>query len=138
MKEISTISLERMNNGAHFLYVSNILTRAETDAKVKTKVAAQVATVTQEDKDLKISQKNLLTDELPKQTPSAMPLYRGYKKAIVGFLNLSVKAIAQVAQSTQSADQRLCHQLQNATRPRNGTFDEPQFCGLYIDRNRRT
>ena len=40
MKEISTISLERMNNGAHFLYVSNILTRAEADSKVKTKAAA--------------------------------------------------------------------------------------------------
>lgn len=43
MKEISTISLERMNNGAHFLYVSNILARAEADPKVKTKAAAQVA-----------------------------------------------------------------------------------------------
>lgn len=82
MKEISTISLERMNNGAHFLYVSNILTRAETDAKVKTKVAAQVATVTQEDKDLKISQKNLLTDELPKQTPSAMPFTEVTRKQL--------------------------------------------------------
>ncbi len=46
MKEISAISLERMNNGAHFLYVSNILARAEADAKVKTKAAAQVAAPT--------------------------------------------------------------------------------------------
>ena len=70
MKEISTISLERMNNGAHFLYVSNILTRAEADSKVKTKAAAQVAAlkaaVAQEDKDLKISQKSLLTDDIAK------------------------------------------------------------------------
>ena len=70
MKEISTISLERMNNGAHFLYVSNILVRAEADPKVKTKAAAQVAAlkaaVAQEGEDLKISQKSLLTDDIAK------------------------------------------------------------------------
>ena len=37
MKEISYISIQRMNNGAHFTFVSNILARAEanTPAKVK-------------------------------------------------------------------------------------------------------
>lgn len=39
MKEISTISLERMNNGAHFLYVSDILARAEADTVVNAKAA---------------------------------------------------------------------------------------------------
>ena len=77
MKEISTISLERMNNGAHFLYVSNILARAEADTKVKTKAAAQVAAlkaaVAQEDEDLKISQKSLLPDDIAKAIPNATP-----------------------------------------------------------------
>lgn len=101
MKEISTISLERMNNGAHFLYVSNILARAEADAKVKTKAAAQVAAlkaaVAQEDEDLKISQKSLLTDDIAKADTERDALYSGYKKAVAGFLNLPVEAMAQAA-----------------------------------------
>ena len=101
MKEISTISLERMNNGAHFLYVSNILARAEADAKVKTKAAAQVAAlkaaVAQEDEDLKISQKSLLTDDIAKADAERDALYSGYKKAVAGFLNLPVEAMAQAA-----------------------------------------
>ena len=43
MKEISDIYLGRMNNGAHFTYVSNLLARAEGDRAVSTKAAAQVA-----------------------------------------------------------------------------------------------
>ena len=101
MKEISTISLERMNNGAHFLYVSNILARAEADTKVKNKVAAQVAAlraaVTQEDEDLEISQKSLLTDDIAKADTERDALYSGYKKAVAGFLNLPVEALAQAA-----------------------------------------
>lgn len=101
MKEISTISLERMNNGAHFLYVSNILARAEADTKVKTKAAAQVAAlkaaVAQEDEDLKISQKSLLTDDIVKADAERDALYSGYKKAVAGFLNLPIEAMAQAA-----------------------------------------
>lgn len=101
MKEISTISLERMNNGAHFLYVSNILAHAEADAKVKTRAAAQIAAlktaVAQEDADLKTSQKSLLTDEIVKADNERDALYRGYKKAVAGFLNLPIEAMAQAA-----------------------------------------
>ena len=34
MSEIGTLSLERLNNGAHFLFISNVLARAEVDANV--------------------------------------------------------------------------------------------------------
>lgn len=101
MKEINPISLERMNNGAHFLYVSNILARAEADTKVNTKASAQVAAlkaaVAQEDEDLKISQKSLLTDDIAKADAERDALYSGYKKAVAGFLNLPVEAMAQAA-----------------------------------------
>lgn len=30
MSEITTLSLERLNNGAHFLFISNVLTRADS------------------------------------------------------------------------------------------------------------
>ena len=61
MSEIGTLSLERLNNGAHFLFISNVLARAEADANVKSKLSAQIvslkAAMEQEDEDLKISQK---------------------------------------------------------------------------------
>ena len=68
MKEIGTIALDRMNNGAHFLFVSNILARAEADEKVSTKVAPQInllkAAIGEEDAAMKLSQKSLLTDDI--------------------------------------------------------------------------
>ena len=55
MSEITTLSLERLNNGAHFLFISNVLARAEADANVKSKLSAQIvslkAAMEQEDKD---------------------------------------------------------------------------------------
>lgn len=101
MKEISEIYLGRMNNGAHFLYMSNILARAEADTKVKAKAAAQVAAlkaaVAQEDKDLKISQKSLLTDDIAKADTERDALYSGYKKAVQGYLNFPIREKAQAA-----------------------------------------
>ena len=62
MSEIGTLSLERLNNGAHFLFISNVLVRVEVDANViKSKLSAQIvslkAAMEQEDENLKISQK---------------------------------------------------------------------------------
>lgn len=105
MKEISEIYLGRMNNGAHFLYMCNILSRAEADTKVNTKAAAQVAAlkaaVMQEDENLKISQKSLLTDDIAKADAERDALYSGYKKAVQGYLNFPVEAKAQAAKVLQ-------------------------------------
>ena len=61
MSEIGTLSLERLNNGAHFLFISNVLARAEADANVKSKLIAQIvslkAAMEQEDEDLKTRKK---------------------------------------------------------------------------------
>ena len=43
MKESSDISIQRMNNGAHFTFVSNILARAEADTSVKGKASELVS-----------------------------------------------------------------------------------------------
>ena len=55
MSEFGTLNLERLNNGAHFLFISNVLARAEADANVKSKFSAQIvslkASLEQEDKD---------------------------------------------------------------------------------------
>ena len=42
MSEIETLSLERLNNGAHFLFISNVLARAEADANVKSKLSVLI------------------------------------------------------------------------------------------------
>lgn len=101
MKEIQDISLPRMNNGAHFTFVSNILARAEADSKVKAKaaelVAALNAAVAAEDEALKISQKSLLTDEIAKADSDRDALYAGYKKAVEGFQAMPIADMAKAA-----------------------------------------
>ena len=101
MKEISDINIQRMNNGAHFTFVSNILARAEADTAVKEKASELVsnfkAAVTAEDEALKISQKSLLTDDIAKGDNDRDALYAGYKKAVEGFLAMPVADMAQAA-----------------------------------------
>ena len=45
MKEIYDINIQRMNNGAHFTFVSNILARAEADYRVLVKMVNALALV---------------------------------------------------------------------------------------------
>ena len=101
MKEINDISLPRMNNGAHFTFVSNILARAEADTAVKGKASELVSNfktaVNAEDEALKISQKSLLTDEIAKADSDRDALYAGYKKAVEGFLAMPIADMAQAA-----------------------------------------
>ena len=101
MKEIQDISLPRMNNGAHFTFVSNILARAEADSKVKAKAAELVTALKEaaaaEDEALKISQKSLLTDEIAKADSNRDALYAGYKKAVEGFQAMPIADMAQAA-----------------------------------------
>ena len=101
MKEIYDINIQRMNNGAHFTFVSNILARAEADTAVKGKAADQVnnlkAAVSAEDEALKISQKSLLTDDIAKADIDRDALYAGYKKAVEAFLAMPIADMAQAA-----------------------------------------
>ena len=101
MKEIYDINIQRMNNGAHFTFVSNILARAEADTTVKGKASELVSNfktaVSVEDEALKISQKSLLTDEIAKADSDRDALYAGYKKAVEGFLAMPIADMAQAA-----------------------------------------
>ena len=101
MKEIYDINIQRMNNGAHFTFVSNILTRAEADTAVKEKASELVSNfktaVSAEDEALKISQKSLLTDEIAQADSDRDALYAGYKKAVEGFLAMPIADMAQAA-----------------------------------------
>ena len=101
MKEIYDINIQRMNNGAHFTFVSNILARAEADTAVKEKASELVSNfktaVSTEDEALKISQKSLLTDDITKADSDRDALYAGYKKAVEGFLAMPIADMAQAA-----------------------------------------
>ena len=101
MKEIYDINIQRMNNGAHFTFVSNILARAEADTTVNGKAAELVsnfkAAVAAEDEALKISQKSLLTDDIAKADIDRDALYAGYKKAVEAFLAMPIADMAQAA-----------------------------------------
>lgn len=101
MKEILDINIQRMNNGAHFTFASNILARAEADTTVKGKASELVsnlkAAVAVEDKALKISQKSLLTDEIAKADSDRDALYAGYKKAVEAFLAMPISDMAHAA-----------------------------------------
>lgn len=101
MNEIGTISVERLNNGAHFLFISNVLARAEADTNIKSKLSAQIASLKsakeQEDEDLEISQKSLLTDEITAADAERDGLYSGYKKAVKGYTGLPVENMAKSA-----------------------------------------
>ena len=101
MKEIYDINIQRMNNGAHFTFVSNILARAEADTAVKEKALELVSNfktaVSAEDEALKISQKSLLTDDIAKADIDRDALYAGYKKAVEAFLAMPIADMAQAA-----------------------------------------
>ena len=101
MKEIYDINIQRMNNGAHFTFVSNILARAEADTTVNGKAAELVSNfktaVSAEDEALKISQKSLLTDDIAKADIDRDALYAGYKKAVEAFLAMPIADMAQAA-----------------------------------------
>lgn len=101
MKEIQSISLERMNNGAHFLFATNITSHAESDAKIKSKTEALIAAMrtalTEEDNALKLSQKSLHTDDIAQSDSQRDALYSGYKKAVNGYRNFPVEELAKAA-----------------------------------------
>lgn len=103
MKEIYDINIQRMNNGAHFTFVSNILARAEADTAVKGKASELVSNfkvaVAAEDEALKISQKSLLTDDIAKADIDRDALYAGYKKAVEAFLAMPIADMAQAAKA---------------------------------------
>ena len=103
MKEIQTFYIGGMTNAAHFLFVSNIAERAEKDAAVAEKCAAQVKAlrdaVTAEDENLKLSAKSLLTDKIAEADKERDRLYAGYKKAVSGYEGFPDDAMAEAAKA---------------------------------------
>lgn len=91
MEQISSVSLERFSNGAHFVMMGDVLKHAEADPKIKQKVGNLIddlkTAFAQEDEALRISQKNLKTDDIAAADALRDNIYRGYKKAVKAYLS---------------------------------------------------
>lgn len=107
MKQISTIYLDGLTNGAHFSLMKRLIETAEADSKVSTKASAQLAKLktsfAQEDADLKISQKSLDTDKIKDADSRQDKLYSSLKRAVKGFLGDSDSEIAEAAKVINQA-----------------------------------
>ena len=101
--EIKVISLERMNNGAHFTYMTNVLNRAEADEHIKMDAATQVAdlkaALAVEDKYFKTSDKNLKTDIIAAADAERDKLCRNYLKTLKALMNMPDETIANSAKA---------------------------------------
>ena len=106
MKQINSISLERMSNGSHFLFITDTVGLATADAKVKTKVTAELTALQTalkaEDDALALSKANLLSKDIKTIDAERDKHYKALRKAITFFLNHPdaqlVKAAARLEQ----------------------------------------
>ena len=106
MKEINGIDWAHMKSGAHFLFINDTVGLATADAKVKTKVTAELTALQTalkaEDDALALSKANLLSKEIKAIDAERDKHYKALRKAITFFLNHPdaelVKAAARLEQ----------------------------------------
>ncbi len=100
-KQINNIYIGRINNGAHFVFVDDVATRAEANptlmAKCPTQVNALRNAVTKEDECLKISTKSFHSDKIAEGDQKRGFYYSGYRKAVKGFLNAPLPEMVDAA-----------------------------------------
>ena len=101
MKEIQEIQLTRFNNGAHYIYVNLILSRAKGDNVIMAKAGALVdafeQAVRKEDEALLISRKNMHTDHIAEADNERDEAYIIYKKVVKAWLDHPTPAKAEAA-----------------------------------------
>lgn len=96
--EIQGFDVHSLNNGAHFLFIRNVLDRAESDRKIAGKLSAQVSALRTameaEDEALKISQKSLLTDEISLADQQRDAQYIILKKIVNGYRGIPLEPLS--------------------------------------------
>ncbi|WP_074434147.1 DUF6261 family protein [Bacteroides neonati] len=101
MIEISEIYLAKMDNGAHFSYHTEMLTRINANSKVKAKLTSQLsayqAAIEKEDAALVTSRKSFITDEIATADSQRDALYLGLKNAVKAFLNIPDTTMQEAA-----------------------------------------
>lgn len=88
-QEIQYIALARINNGAHYQFVSAVTEKAKADAAVYGKAKAMVdaldAAVAQENDALMLSRKSALSDVIAEADRQRDTYYRGYRHGVRSF-----------------------------------------------------
>ena len=91
MKQIEAIKLKDMKSGSHFLFITDVVGLATADAKVKTKVTAELTALQTalkaEDDALALSKANLLSKEIKAIDTERDKHYKALRKAITFFLS---------------------------------------------------
>ena len=102
MKQIEPIKLGIMSNGSHFLFITDTVGLATADAKVKTKVTAELTALQTalkaEDDALALSKANLLSKEIKAIDAERDRHYKALRKAITFFLNHPDAELVKAAQ----------------------------------------
>ena len=103
MTQIDGLRLEVLPNGAHFSFHSTTVERAKADATIPTKCTSFLTVyetgLAELDKVFKLSQKNLLTDEIAASDAVRDKAYRAYYacvKALVDFPDEEMAAAAKI------------------------------------------
>ncbi len=101
-KQIQAFNLVRLRNYGHFLFVTDITTRAKADPVVVEKagddLTALCNSLEQEDKYVTLSQKSLKSDKIAALDEERDGIILGLKKTLLGFLELPVEDIAEAAE----------------------------------------
>ena len=103
MKEINEIYLGRLNNGAHFQYMTNILNRVTADVTLAKEehlaplVETLMSAVYDEDKNLVLSRKSLYTDEIKAADDRRDALYSAYKRGVSSYVDFPDTDLAEAA-----------------------------------------
>ena len=85
-KEVETIALTRINNGAHYNFMEAVAGKAKADAKVYAKAQAQTdaltAAVKEENDVLILSRKSALSDVIEKADKQRDSYFSGYREGV--------------------------------------------------------
>ena len=102
MKQIEAIKLKDMKSGSHFLFITDAVGLTTADAKVKTKVTAELTALQTalkaEDDALALSKANLLSKEIKAIDAERDKHYKALRKAIKFFLNHPDAELVKAAQ----------------------------------------
>ncbi|MDR0893297.1 MAG: DUF6261 family protein [Mediterranea sp.] len=101
MTEITTISLDRLSNGAHFAFHADVLAAIVDNPKVASKIARELqvyqAAFEAEREVTGLSRKNFHTDEVSKADAERSRLYTGLKRSVQAFGRLSGEEIQEAS-----------------------------------------
>ncbi len=99
--EISTISVGRMNNGAHYLYNVDFYSRIDADTAVKGKLTevlpAYKQAIDNEDIALKISQKSLNSDKIDEYDKQRDTLFMAIKAVVKAQMSVADPGVHDAA-----------------------------------------